>query len=210
MQQIFSQQLRFKDDNKNGFPEWEEKKLGEVTKITAGGTPSTLRKDYWNGKIRWMNSGELNLKMVSEVENRITELGLKKSSAKLLPINCILIGLAGQGKTRGTIAINKVELCTNQSIGSIMPNPETYYSMFLYFNLDMRYEEIRRMSTGDGGRGGLNLKIIKDIKVNFPSIKEQTKIADFLSKIDNKINTINKQIERTKTYKKGVLQKMFV
>ena len=71
-----------------------------------------------------MNSGELNLKIVNDVEGRITSLGLKKSSTRLIPANCILIGLAGQGKTRGTVAINTVELCTNQSIAAIFPNSQ--------------------------------------------------------------------------------------
>jgi len=62
---------------------------------------------------RWMSSGELHLKRVFEVEGRITEAGLKSSSTQLVPAQCVLIGLAGQGKTRGTVAINMVPLCTN-------------------------------------------------------------------------------------------------
>ncbi len=154
--------LRFKEFS----VEWEAKKIGEISdKIIAGGTPSTLKKEYWQGDIRWMNSGELNLKRVYEVENRITKLGLNKSSTKLIPRRCILIGLAGQGKTRGTVAMNMVELCTNQSIASIYPKPEIFNEEFLYHNLDFRYEELRGLSTGDGGRGGLNLQIIKSINI---------------------------------------------
>ena len=119
MQQLFSQQLRFKEDDGSDFADWESIKLGVLTKIIAGGTPRTTVKEYWNGEIRWMNSGELNLKKVYEVENRITELGLNKSSTSLVPKYSILIGLAGQGKTRGTVAMNMVELCTNQSVAAI-------------------------------------------------------------------------------------------
>lgn len=189
--------------------EWAKKKLGEVADVTAGGTPSTLESEYWNGNIRWMNSGELNLKRVYEVVNRITELGLRNSSTKLLPKYCILIGLAGQGKTRGTVALNMVELCTNQSIGSILPN-KNYYHDFLYHNLDNRYDELRGLSTGDGGRGGLNLQILKSLYVSLPTIEEQTKIASFLTAVNEKLLSLKKRKELLEQYKKGVMQKLFL
>ncbi|MFK7100946.1 restriction endonuclease subunit S [Flavobacterium oreochromis] len=195
------------------FPEfkgdWENKNIGEITNVTAGGTPSTLNKDYWNGNIKWMNSGDLNLKRVFEVQNRITELGLKKSSTKFIPKNSILIGLAGQGKTRGTVAMNMVELCINQSIGAILPNNELFFSDFLYHNLDNRYDELRGLSTGDGGRGGLNLSIIKNLNIILPSLEEQTRIANFLSSVDEKINILREKKSLLEDYKKGIMQKIF-
>lgn len=80
--------------------DWEVKKIGKMTKTTAGGTPSTSIKEYWGGDIKWMSSGELNFKKIYDVEGRITDVGLKNSSTKLIPAKCILVGLAGQGKTR--------------------------------------------------------------------------------------------------------------
>src|SRR5262249_36825675 len=134
MQQLLTGQTRLP-----GFHgEWKVKKIGEFTDCTAGGTPSTGVPAYWGGTIRWMSSGELNLKRVEEVEGRITEAGLHNSSTKLIPKRCVLIGLAGQGKTRGTVAINFVELCTNQSIAAVFPNP-AFVPEYLYFNLDSRY-----------------------------------------------------------------------
>lgn len=197
--------LRFKEFT----GEWEEKRLGEITKITAGGTPSTTKTEYWNGNIKWMNSGELNLKYIYEVQGRITEEGLKNSSTKLIPKNCILIGLAGQGKTRGTVAINYIELCTNQSIASIFPNYQNFIPLFLYFNLDNRYEELRSLSTGSGGRGGLNLGILNSLISNFSSLQEQEKIANFLSSVDKKISLTEEKLGLFKNYKKGIMQKIF-
>lgn len=112
---------------------WEVKKIGDITHSTAGGTPSTLVASYWGGNIRWMSSGELHLKRVHEVEGRITENGLKNSSTKIIPPKCVLIGLAGQGKTRGTVAMNMVELCTNQSIAAIFPSA-SFIPEYLFFN----------------------------------------------------------------------------
>lgn len=198
--------LRFKEFSNP----WSETSIGDIAgKVTSGATPSTLSKEFWNGDVRWMNSGELNLKKVFEVENRITELALKKSSTKLLPKNCVLIGLAGQGKTRGTVAMNLIELCTNQSIAAIHPNPSKFDEEFVYHNLDFRYEELRSMSTGDGGRGGLNLGIIKSIPIKLPSIPEQTKIANFLTAVDQKVTQLTQKHDLLTQYKKGVMQQIF-
>ena len=77
---------------------WEEKTLDSITKLTTGATPSTKNMEFWDGNIPWMNSGELNLKYINNVQGRITQLGYDSSSTKVIPKNCVLIGLAGQGK----------------------------------------------------------------------------------------------------------------
>ncbi len=211
MQKLFSQQISFKADDGSEFGEWEETTIGKITStISTGATPSTLKEEYWNGNIKWMSSGELNHRHVHDVEKTITELGFKSSSTKILPKHCVLIGLAGQGKTRGTVAINYIELSTNQSIAAIHPNPKVFDYRFIFFNLDMRYQELRALSTGDGGRGGLNLQIIKGVEIHLPCLEEQTKIANFLSSIDQKIEVVAQQIEQAKQWKKGLLQQMFV
>ena len=187
--------------------DWEVKKLGEFTRIQAGGTPSTLFEEYWNGNIRWMNSGELNMKRVYEVEGRITELGLANSSTHLFPKNCVLIGLAGQGKTRGTAAINYVELCTNQSIAAIFPS-FSHNSEFLYQNIDNRYNELRELSDGGGGRGGLNLKIIGNLEIALPPKEEQNSIAKILSDMDNEIDLLNTKLEKYRNLKTAMMQQL--
>ena len=187
--------------------DWECSKIGDITNAHAGGTPSTQNSSYWNGNIRWMNSGELNLKYVSEVENRITEVGLNNSSTKLIPKFCILVGLAGQGKTRGTVAINSIELCTNQSIAAIYPS-KIYESKYLYFYLDSQYLELRKISTGDGGRGGLNLRIIKNIRIPLPKLSEQKAISEVLSDTDELIHAFEKRISKKRNIKQGAMQKL--
>lgn len=184
---------------------WEIKRVGKITKTLAGGTPSTSVKEYWNGKIKWMSSGELNLKKVYNVEGRITEIGLRNSSTRLIPPRCILIGLAGQGKTRGTVAMNMIELCTNQSVAAILPS-ETFVGEYLYYNLDNRYDELRQLSTGDGGRGGLNLAIIKGLSVALPPLPEQHKIAAILSTWDECITNTQQLITYLQQRNKGLMQ----
>ncbi len=201
MQQLLTGQTRLP-----GFDEpWESKCIGEFTDCTAGGTPSTTVAAYWGGSIRWMSSGELNMKRVNDVAGRISEQGLKNSSTKIIPSYCVLVGLAGQGKTRGTVAINYVELCTNQSIAAIFPNA-SFDPTYLYYNLDARYDELRSLSTGDGGRGGLNLRIIRSISVPFPPIAEQTAIATVLSDMDAEIAALEARRDKTHALKQGMMQ----
>lgn len=200
--------LRFPEFREAG--EWKKEKIDQISEtVTAGGTPSTSEKKYWGGIIKWMNSGELNYKKVHEVDGRITEEGLRNSSTKIIPEKCVLIGLAGQGKTRGTVAMNMIELCINQSIAAIFPNEEKFSSDFLYHNLDNRYDELRSLSAGGEGRGGLNLQIIKSLGIPLPRLKEQQKIADCLSALDTQITTQAEKIEALKEHKKGLMQQLF-
>lgn len=177
--------------------DWRRAAIGSLGLVTTGATPDTKRPEYWGGGIRWMNSGELNLKQVYEVEGRITLMGLNKSGTQLLPPNCILVGLAGQGKTRGTVAINRVELCTNQSIAAIHPS-EQYESEFLYHYLDNKYSELRRISSGDGARGGLNLDLIENFVVCLPGMEEQRGIAVRLSAADREIDLLEQECDAWK------------
>ena len=187
--------------------EWKSKNIGDFTDCTAGGTPSTAVAAYWGGSIKWMNSGELNMRIIDDVEGRITEEGLKNSSTKMIPAKCVLIGLAGQGKTRGTVAMNMIEICTNQSIAAIFPN-QTFIPEYLYYNLYSRYEELRRLSTGEGGRGGLNLSIIRSISVPLPEIDEQKAIAKVLSDIDTELTSLEQKRDKTKLLKQGMMQEL--
>jgi type I restriction enzyme S subunit len=201
MQQLLTGKTRLP-----GFSgEWEVQKIGDFASCTAGGTPSTRVASYWGGSVRWMSSGELNLKYIGEVEGRITQAGLHNSSATMLPARCVLIGLAGQGKTRGTVAMNLVELCTNQSIAAVLPT-SAFVPEYLYYNLDARYVELREMSTGAGGRGGLNLKIIKSVDVPLPPLPEQTAMATVLSDMDAEIAALEARRDKARALKQGMMQ----
>lgn len=203
MQQLLTGKTRLP-----GFEgEWETKRIGAFTDCTAGGTPNTEIPAYWNGSIRWMSSGELHVKRVYEVAGRITEAGLRNSSTKMIPPQCVLIGLAGQGKTRGTVAVNMVPLCTNQSIAAIFPNL-SFDTGYLFYNLENRYEELRELSTGDGGRGGLNLSIIRAIEVPFPSKSEQQAIGQVLSDMDAEIEALEARVAKTRDIKQGMMQQL--
>lgn len=199
--------LRFPEFVNDG--EWEMKRLGDITELYAGATPSTTVSEYWtDGTIPWMSSGEVNYGQIFKTEKKITKLGYENCSTKLVPPNSVVVALAGQGKTRGMVAITRIELCTNQSLCSIIPS-KTYDSDFLYFYLRGKYEYLRQISSGDGTRGGLNLQMLKDFVVPFPSLAEQKRIANCLSAVDKMITEGNKKLELLKSHKKGLMQQLF-
>ena len=188
--------------------DWEVKRISDFTSIITGGTPSTLRPEYWGGNIMWMSSGELNKKFVFDVEGRITTEGLLNSSTHMIPPFCVLIGLAGQGKTRGTAAYNYISLCTNQSIAAILPN-DKYDSLYLYYVVDSKYDYLRLLSSGDGGRGGLNKNLLNSLEIVFPkTIAEQRAIAEALSDIDGLIAALDKKIAKKRLIKQGAMQQL--
>lgn len=183
--------------------EW--KKLGEVAECLAGATPRTSNSSYWeNGTITWMSSGEVSKGFVYDTEKKITQEGYDSCSTKVVPRDTVVIALAGQGKTRGTVAITKVELCTNQSLCSIVSNDDIN-SHYLYYYLKGQYQKLRDISSGEGTRGGLNLKMIRDFRIPVPSLKIQSRIVQVLDNFDKVCNGLNiglpKEIElRQKQY----------
>jgi type I restriction enzyme S subunit len=105
--------------------------------------------------------------------------------------------------------MNFVELCTNQSIAAIFPNEEVFYCDFLYHDLDNRYDELRRLSAGGEGRGGLNLQIIKSLPVLLPSFAEQKKIAECMSSVDALMAAQARKVDALKAHKNGLMQQLF-
>ena len=186
--------------------EWEISKIGELTEIKTGGTPSTKCEKYWkDGDIPWMASGDVNKKIINEVDGRITKSGMENSAAKLLPKDTVMIALNGQGKTKGTVAYLNIELTCNQSLAGFLPSYNVFNSKYLYYNLQSRYFEIRGLA-GDGARNGLNLGLLREILIPIPSIKEQEKIASILSTVDEQIDNVDALIEKNKELKKGLMQ----
>ena len=125
----------------------------------------------------------------------------------MIPNHCVLIGLAGQGKTRGTAAYNTIPLCTNQSIASILPSA-SFDSLYLYYWIDSQYNYLRLLSAGDGGRGGLNKQLLLNLLVPKPSLAEQKRIADALLGIDQLIDSINEAITKKRQIKDGLMQQL--
>ena len=178
------------------------KTLGELGKCFAGATPSTNNNKYWDdGTIPWMSSGEVHQGIVTHTASYITQEGYDNTSTKMLPINTIVIALAGQGKTRGSVAITAIKLCTNQSLCGIVIENDDIVNKYIYYYLKTRYNDLRRISSGDGTRGGLNLKMVGSYFVPIVTLQEQQRIVSILDTFEASISNLEAQLEqREKQY----------
>ncbi|MGI6545985.1 MAG: restriction endonuclease subunit S [Fastidiosipilaceae bacterium] len=191
----------------DGFEDgWEICRIETLTKqIITGGTPSTSEDKYWGGAIPWLSSTEIHQKRIMNPTSYITESGLKNSSAKMAPPCSVIVALAGQGKTRGTVAVLEREMALNQSLAAMVANDNTDF-MFLYYALENGYEDLRELSSGDGGRGGLNKKILRDFEVKVPPCKdEQQAIASILTAMDEEINSLEQEKNKIAQLKEGAM-----
>ena len=186
-----------------GKPGVEMKTLGEIGKCCAGATPSTKESSYWdNGTIPWMSSGEVHQGIVTHTASFITYEGYNNASTKMLPIGTIVIALAGQGKTRGSVAITAIELCTNQSICGVIIDDSKIINKYVYYYLKTQYNNLRKISSGEGTRGGLNLKMIGSYPIPIPPLHEQQRIVSILDTFEASIQNLDAQLnEREKKYK---------
>jgi len=159
-------------------PDWSMVKLGDACGFMTGGTPSSSIKEYYkNGVIPWIVSGDIHKGEILDCKGRISEKGMDNSNAKFLPVNSVLIALNGQGKTRGTVALLRMNNATcNQSIVSMKPKVNILVAEYLFFLLKSMYQQIRDL-TGDNQRSGLNIPILKSIQIPLPPIEIQLKIV---------------------------------
>ena len=187
-----------------GFTEaWEQRKLKDFTLSYSGGTPTVSNKNYYNGTIPFIRSGEIS---GERTELFISEEGLNKSSAKRVHKGQILYAL--YGATSGEVSLSKIDGAINQAILAISTEGG-YSNAFLSFWL--RKEKDRITATFlQGGQGNLSGEIVKNLIVPIPSQLEQTKIGDFFNQLDSVITLHQRKLESLKILKKSLLQQMFV
>lgn len=190
--------------------DWEQRKIADVAEIITGGTPSTRIVEYWNPpEVPWLSSGEVHKKYITSTDTMISRKGYENSSATMVRENSVLIALAGQGKTRGTVAINRIPLATNQSIAA-MTFSDDIDPDYVFSNLENRYEELRRISSGDGSRGGLNKKLVGDVTIPCPTLLEQNAIGTLFRVLNELITLHQCKIDQLQAMKKFMLQNLFV
>ena len=206
LSKIFSQKIRFKDNNGNYYPAWEEKRLGDICKIVGGGTPDTNNVEYWGDDINWFTPTEIIKKYVDSSNRKISKLGLLKSSAKILPKGTVLLTTRA---TLGEMSILSMEATTNQGFQSLIPVKDEVFSEFIYY-----CQPIIKHFCYKYANGSTFLEISKQtlskLKLMIPNKDEQNKISDFLSKFDDKIQQEECKLNNLQTYKQGLLQQLFI
>jgi type I restriction enzyme S subunit len=185
---------------------WKLSTLDEIAKISSGGTPSRQTPEYWGGDVPWVTTAEVQFGTILDTSEKITVEGLNNSSAKLFPVNTILMAMYGQGKTRGQVAKLGIEATTNQACAAILLN-EGYHVEYYFQFLMSRYEHIREMSNS-GGQENLSGGIVKSIQVPVPPLLEQKKIAQILSTWDLAIVTTKRLLDLARQQKKALMQQL--
>ena len=163
------------------------------TKITSGGTPLTKRDDYYDGDIPWLRTQEINFGNIYSTEKTITELGLKNSSAKIIPKDSVIVAM--YGATAGKSAINKIPLTTNQACCNLIIDNSKADYRFVYYYLVNSYEKLLSAAVG-AAQQNLGSKQISAMTINLPPLDQQKKIADVLSSLDEKIE-LNRRMNET-------------
>ena len=192
--------------NNQKIPEgWSVKKISDLGNVVSGGTPDTNNPEYWDGNVLWVTPSEvstLSNRFISNTERKITEKGLKESSAKLLPINSLIICTRA---TIGDCCINKVPMCTNQGFKNIIVKNNNVD--FLYYLITKNKNELIRKACGSTFLE-ISKKDIDNLKFAIPPLPEQAKIARILGTWDEAIEKLSSLIEQKKLLKKGLMQRL--
>jgi type I restriction enzyme S subunit len=204
MKRLFSQEIRFKDDNENDYPDWEEKKLGDLCNYKNGGSFEKFVSIEGIYNLISLNSIDINGKLKKQHKKvTITDNSLQKGDL------IMVLSDVAHGNFLGlTDIIPNNEFVLNQRMAALKPKTD-FNSFYLktFINYNQSYFKLM-------GQGSSQLNLSKGDVENFivklPIFEEQTKIAIFLSSIDEKINHCQEQIANTEVWKKGLLQQMFV
>ncbi|QXP74668.1 restriction endonuclease subunit S [Tenacibaculum sp. AHE15PA] len=203
---IFNQELRFKDDEGNEFPVWEEKRLGEIGSIVSGLTYSP--NDIDENGVLVLRSSNVKKRLIALNDNVF--VNVEEGKFNPVKLNDILICVRnGSKRLIGKNAIIKEEHI-GLAFGAFMTVYRSNYNRFLFHFFDSQYYKKEVHKNLGATINSINGGDLKKFKVPFPCIAEQIKIANFLSDIDVKIKALNTKIENSKSFKKGLLQKMFV
>jgi len=185
--------------------EWEVVRLEDLCeRIKAGGTPSTSKREFWNGDIPFVKIEDITLagKYLTNTKEKISKLGLENSSAWIVPENSLLLAMYG---SLGEVTINKIPAATNQAILGIISSKcdvEFLYYWFLYFKPN--WKRYAKPTT----QANLTAEIVRNSKIPLPPLHEQRKIAHVLTTIDKAIEEVDKAIKKAERIKKGLMQEL--
>jgi type I restriction enzyme, S subunit len=191
---------------------WVWSSLGQLFDVYVGATPSRPKSEYWGGDIPWVSSGEVDFCRILETREKITKLGFENSSTKLHPPGTVLLGMIGEGKTRGQTAILDIAACNNQNSAAIRVSETPIPPEYVYRVLEGEYERTRRLASG-GNQPALNKLRVKAILIPVPPLAEIHRIVAEVDKLLSIIDELGRQAsldtERAERLRQSILKRAF-
>ena len=188
---------------------WEVKRLGDISVIGTGATPSRLKEGlYYGGDIPWVKTTEVQNCEIINTEESITQQAIEETNCKVYPSGTLLMAMYGQGKTRGQIAKLKIDAATNQACAAIILNKDMSDMDFVYELLLINYENIRAMAQG-GNQANLNLKLVSSIPIILPPLPLQQTFASKIEAIEKQKELIKQSINEVETLFNSRMQEYF-
>lgn len=183
--------------------DWTICKLGEISSMTSGGTPKSSMSEYYDGDIVWVSINDMSNcgKYLFDSERKLTDEGIKNSSAKIFPVNTVLYAMYA---SIGECCIAKVECSTSQAILGITPSSKLQFE-FLYYYLVNLKEKIK-LQGQKGTQSNLNKEIVCDFRLALPTIDEQKTISDILLMLDQNIVLNQQKLNTIKLQQKSLMQ----
>jgi len=176
---------------------WHNVKLGNVSYISNGSTPSRRIKEYWDGNIAWIGSGQIQNNKIRLAKEFITNKGLANSSTRILPKGTVLIAMIGEGKTRAQSSILEIQATINQNVASIEIGHNQIVPEYLQYFLIKNYEFHRAIGNGTGPKA-LNCQKVKEFDFQLPPLQEQCEIVHRVESLFAKADTIESRYQRLK------------
>jgi type I restriction enzyme S subunit len=174
---------------------WEVRRLGRLSKVFNGTTPSRATPEYWsNGTIPWLSSSKVNDGVVTTPSELITSRALASCSLSVVPTGAVLIGLIGQGRTRGMCAMLAIDACISQNLAAAVPGPHIS-SQYLYYALLASYGDIRELGRG-GNQAALNCDIVGRLPIPVPPLEEQRAISRALAEEVHRLQPLESRLKR--------------
>jgi type I restriction enzyme S subunit len=206
MQQLLTRGIghtEYKDTPIGKTPKtWQVVRIGDVAETSSGGTPSRGKKEYFDGRIPWVKSGELRDNTIYATEETISKEGLQNSAAKIFPKGTLLIAL--YGATVGKTAILGIDATTNQAVCAILPKGDTINPEFLKYYIISRREQLIAVSAG-GAQPNISQEIIRFTNVPLPQPQEQRRIAEILLTLDKKLEVERAEMAKLENIKHGLM-----
>lgn len=199
--------IKYKDTPIGKIPvDWEVVRLNDICDVIGGSTPSTVRKDFWNGDIPFATPTDItNLhgREISDTKQKITQGGLSSCGTRLVPAGSVLLTSRA---TIGACAINARPMATNQGFASLVCN-EKAYNWYIFYEMMLRKSELQRLGSGSTFKE-VSKNSLRQLNISLPPLVEQKKIAKILSTVDEAIEKTDQVIEKTKEAKKGLMQRL--